>query len=143
MKIIPKKGVENILFGMKCKDVESILGKPSKMLDDEDANKIYLYNQHKLALTFYEDEGFRLGYITIADTATSLFGHKIMACNVADAKKNLADVQKWEFEDFDTFEHHFNEENWLILVVEFNEIVKIEIGALIVNDQFVWAFKSS
>ena len=46
----------------------------------------------------------------------------------------------WEKEDFDLAENYFNEDNWLILVSEFNEIVKIELGCIIKNDQFDWKF---
>ena len=141
MNIYPKKGIDKVLFGMKTKTVENILGKPNKQFKDEDNNTIYLYDNAKLSLTFYEEEDFRLGYMTITHAETTLFEKLIIGMNVADAKKSIATSQKWEIEDFDSFEHHFNEDNWTILVSEFNEITKIEIGAIIQNDEFVWASK--
>lgn len=141
MNIYPKKGIDKLLFGMKPKTIESILGKPNKQFTDEDQNTIYLYDKAKLSLTFYEEEAFRLGYITISNAEATLFEKSIIGMNIADAKKSITAIQKWEIEDFDSFEHHFNEDNWTILVSEFNEITKIEIGAIIHNDEFVWASK--
>jgi hypothetical protein len=46
-------------------------------------------------------------------------------------------------EDFDSFENHFNESNWLILQTEFDDVIRVEIGAIIKdNDEFDWKFKS-
>jgi phosphatidylserine decarboxylase len=40
-------------------------------------------------------------------------------------------------------ENHFNEENWLILQSEFGRIVKVEIGAVIKNEEdFDWKFNA-
>jgi hypothetical protein len=142
MKIYPKKGIDDILFGMKAAAVEKILGKPNKQFTDEEANIIFLYDLEKLALTFYEEESFRLGYITIEKPTAVLLNTNIIGEKTSNAKAMLREIKHWEFEDFDSFEHHFNEENWLTLVSEFDEIVRIEIGASIVNDEFVWAFTS-
>ena len=43
-------------------------------------------------------------------------------------------------ENFDLAENYFNEENWLILVSEFNKIVKVELGCIIKDDEFDWKF---
>jgi hypothetical protein len=54
-------------------------------------------------------------------------------------QKGLA---KWEREEFDTLENFFNEPNWIILQAEFDEVVKVEIGAIINDkDEFEWKFK--
>lgn len=141
MEIKLKIGIDKLVFGMKPKDVVGILGLPNKQFLDEDDNKIYQYNQEKLHLTFYEDEDFRLGYIVSASENLKLFNKKIINQNIIEAKKSLeSDGLKFALEDFDTFEHYFNEDNWLILSVEFNEITKVEIGAIINDDEFVWKF---
>ena len=62
MTINLKNGIDQLLFGMKQKDVEAIYGKPNKQFKDEDENVIYLYNEQKFRLTFYEDEDVRVGY---------------------------------------------------------------------------------
>lgn len=141
MEIKLKNGIDELVFGMKPKDVVGILGLPSKQFLDEDENKIYQYNQEKLHLTFYEDEDFRLGYIVCANENLKLRNKKIISQNIFEIQKSLEiDGLKFILEDFDTFEHYFNEDNWLILSVEFNQITKLEIGAIIKDDEFVWKF---
>jgi hypothetical protein len=141
MKINPKNGVDKLLFGMKQKDVISIYGNPDKQFEDDDNNVIFLYNQHKLRLTFYEDEAFKLGYIITSNEEATLLDKKIMGRNVIDVKDELP-FKTWEQEDFDSTENHFNESNWLILQSEYNDIIRIEIGAIINdNDEFDWKFK--
>jgi hypothetical protein len=141
MKINPKNGVDKLLFGMKQKDVIAIYGNPDKQFEDDDSNVIFLYNQHKLRLTFYEDEAFMLGYIITSNQEATLLDKKIMERNVIEVKNELP-FKTWEQEDFDSTENHFNESNWLILQSEYNNIIRIEIGAIINdNDEFDWKFK--
>ena len=141
MKINPKNGVDKLLFGMKQKDVIAIYGNPDKQFEDEDSNLIFLYNQHKLRLTFYEDEAFKLGYIITSNQEATLLDKKIIGRNVIEVKNELP-FKIWEEEDFDSTENHFNESNWLILQSEYNDIIRIEIGAIINdNDEFDWKFK--
>jgi len=142
MKINPKNGVDQLLFGMKQSHVEAIYGKPSKQFKDEDGNVIYLYNTEKLRLTFYEDEAFRLGYIITSNEEAALLDRKVMGKNVTEVKSELP-FKSWEQEDFDSTENHFNESNWLILQSEFDVIIRVEIGAIIKdNDEFDWKFKA-
>ena len=142
MKINPKNGVDKLLFGMKQNHVEAIYGKPTKQFVDDDGNSIYLYFNQKLRLTFYEDEAFRLGYIITSNTEATLLDKKVIGKNVADLKSELPFIS-WEQENFDSTENHFNESNWLILQSEFGIIIRVEIGAIIKdNDEFDWKFKA-
>jgi hypothetical protein len=142
MKINPKNGVDQLLFGMKQNHVEAIYGKPSKQFKDEDGNVIYLYNNQKLRLTFYEDESFRLGYIITSNTEAAILDIKVIGENVGQVKNELP-FKNWEEEDFDSTENHFNESNWLILQSEFSDIIRVEIGAIIKDsDEFDWKFKA-
>jgi len=137
-----KNGVDKLLFGMKQKDVESLYGKPTKQYKDEDGNVICLYNQQKLSLTFYEDEDFRLGYIICSHPDTSILDKKVIGRNI-EVVKNELPFKSWTKEDFDTTENHFNESNWLILQSEYNDVIRVEIGAIINDkDEFDWKFKS-
>jgi hypothetical protein len=141
MKINPKNGIDQLLFGMKQKDVEALYGKPNKQFEDEDNNVIYLYNAEKLRLTFYEDEDYRLGYMITSNPNATLLDKKVMERNVKEVKQELP-FSTWEEEDFDSTENHFNESNWLILQSEFEVIIRIEIGAIINDkDEFDWKFK--
>jgi hypothetical protein len=141
MIINPKNGVDQLLFGMKQNHVEALYGKPSKQFKDDDGNVIYLYNEQKLRLTFYEDEAFRLGYIITSNNESTLLGKAVMRKNVAEIKAELP-FKTWEQEDFDSTENHFNESNWLILQSEYDSIIRVEIGAIIKDsDEFDWKFK--
>lgn len=126
---------------MKQKDVEMLYGKPDKKFEDEDGNQIYLYNDKKLRLTFYADEDFKLGYIISSNPEITILDKKIIGRNVDEIKNDLP-FKSWEVETFDSTENHFNESNWLILQTEYNEVIRVEIGAIIKdNDEFDWKFK--
>lgn len=143
MKINTKNGIEKLLFGMKQNDVAAIYGKPDKNYKDEDDNIIFAYNALKMRLTFYQEEEFKLGYIVASSPELTLFENKIIGKNISDAKKDLASkgIVKFTQEDFDTYENYFNEDNWIILQTEFDEVVKFEIGAIINDkDEFDWKF---
>lgn len=145
MKINLKSGIDKLLFGMKEKDVTAVLGKPDKNYKDEDDNLIFVYNAHKIRMTFYAEEDFKLGYIVASSGALEVFGYKLIGRNIKEVKKDLATKQITKFtqEEFDTFENYFNEENWIILQTEFNEVVKVEVGAIINSkDEFDWKFPS-
>jgi hypothetical protein len=136
-----KNGIDKILFGMKQKDVESVLGKPNKKFNDEDRNVIYLYYDKKLRLTFYADEDLKLGYIISSNPKITLLNSLIIGKDIDYLKSELP-FKSWEIEDFDSVENHFNESNWLILQTEYNEVIRVEIGAIIKdNDEFDWKFK--
>lgn len=136
-----KHGVDKLLFGMKQKDVEALYGKPNKQFNDEDGNVICLYNELKCSLTFYEDEDFRLGYIICSHPDATILDRKIIGKNVDEVKAELP-FKSWGKDDIDITENHFNESNWLILQSEYNDITRVELGAIIKdNDEFDWKFK--
>lgn len=141
MILNPKNGIDKLLFGMQQKDVEAIYGKPSKEFKDDDENIIYLYNAEKLRLTFYEDENFKLGYIISSNPELLLLDKKVISRNCIELKSELP-FKSWEVEDFDSTENHFNESNWLTLQSEFGIVIRVEIGAIINdNDELEWKFK--
>jgi hypothetical protein len=143
MKINLKNGIDKLIFGMKQNDVTAIYGKPDRNYKDEDDNVIFAYNTLKMRLTFYKDEEFKLGYIVASSSDLDLFGNKVIGKKISEVKNDLAQkgLTKFTQEDFDTFENYFNEENWIILQTEFDEVVKFEIGAIINDkDEFDWKF---
>ena len=143
MKINLKNGIDKLLFGMKQSDVTAIYGKPDRNYKDEDDNVIFSYNKLKMRLTFYQEEELRLGYIVASSSDLELFGKKVIGKKIGDIKKDLAanGITKFTQEEFDTFENYFNEDNWIILQTEFDEVVKFEIGAIInQKDEFDWKF---
>ena len=143
MKINLKNGIEKLIFGMKQSDVTAIYGKPDRNYKDEDDNIIFAYNAQKMRLTFYKEEEFKLGYIVASSSDLELFGNTVIGRKIEDVKKELLlkGLKTFTQEDFDTFENYFNEENWIILQTEFDEVVKFEIGAIINDkDEFDWKF---
>lgn len=141
MILNPKNGIDKLLFGMQQKDVEAIYGKPDKEFKDDEENIIYLYNKEKLRLTFYEDENFKLGYIISSNPELLLLDKKVIGRNCIELKTELP-FKSWEVEDFDSTENHFNESNWLTLQSEFGQVIRVEIGAIINdNDELEWKFK--
>jgi hypothetical protein len=143
MKINLKIGIEKLIFGMKQSHVTAIYGKPDRNYKDEDDNIIFAYNAQKMRLTFYKEEEFKLGYIVASSSDLELFGNKVIGRKIEDLKKELVlkGLKTFTQEDFDTFENYFNEDNWIILQTEFDEVVKFEIGAIINDkDEFDWKF---
>ena len=134
-----KNGIDKLLFGMKQNDVLKLYSQPDKQFSDDDDNLIFIYFDTKLRLTFYQEEDFRLGYIISSNPNLVVLNHLVIGKKV-DELKNELPFKSWEIENFDSSENHFNESNWLILQVEFNEVVKIEIGAII-NDKDEFDFK--
>jgi hypothetical protein len=145
MQIKPQFGIDQLLFGMKQQHVKAIYGQPDKQFRDEEKNEIYVYNKPQLRLTFYEEEDFRLGYIISSCPDLTIFNNKVIGKTVAEVQNELKKHQfnLWELEEFDLTENHFNENNWLILQSEFGRITKVEIGAIIKNeDDFDWKFNA-
>ncbi len=141
MKVNPKNGIDQLLFGMQQKDVIAIYGSPDKEFEDEEQNIIFLFNKLQLRLTFYQDEAMKLGYMITSNPEVTLLDKKVIGLEVETIKKELP-FKSWEEEDFDSTENHFNESNWLVLQSEFGKIIRVEIGAIINdNDEFEWKFK--
>ena len=141
MQINPKIGIDKLIFGMKQKDVVAIYGNPDKKFTDEDDNIIFIYNDLQLHLNFYEDEDFKLGYIIASNKDLKINENNVIGKKIDDLKVSLPNFKTWEKENFDLAENYFNEDNWIIFVLEFNQIVKVELGCIIHNDEFQWKFK--
>ena len=144
MEIKLKYGIDNLLFGMKEQDVTKILGKPDSSYKDEDENVVFVYNSRKLRLTFYKEEDFRLGYMTTSNPVVKLFNTTLIGKNWSEIypvlEKNK--IKSFESDTAEGIVSYFNEENWLFFHVDYNEIVKIELGAVFKEkeDDFDWKF---
>ena len=144
MEIKLKFGLDQLLFGMKQKDVEAIYGKPDRQYNDDEDHLVYMYNTHKMRLTFYEDEDYKLGYITTTNENITLFGSKIIGENWSTVSKILETkkISKFELEVVDGTDNYFFESNWLFVNVDFEKVFKIELGAIFTSneDEFDWKF---
>lgn len=144
MEIKLKYGIDNLLFGMKEQDVAKILGKPDTQYKDEEENIVFMYNSRKLRLVFYKEEAYRLGYMTTTNPNVKLFTEKVIGKNWSEVypvlEKNK--VKSFETDTSEGMISYFNEENWLFIHVEYNEIFKIELGAVFKGkeDDFDWKF---
>ena len=143
MEIKLKYGIDNLLFGMKEQDVTKILGKPDTQYKDEEENIVFMYNSRKLRLVFYKEEAYRLGYMTTTNPNVKLFTEKVIGKNWSEVypvlEKNK--VKSFETDTSEGMISYFNEENWLFIHVDYNEIVKIEVGAVFSDkDEFDWRF---
>lgn len=144
MEIKLKYGIDNLLFGMKEQDVIKILGKPDSSYKDEDENVVFMYNSRKLRLIFYKEEDFRLGYMTTSNSAVKLFNSFLIGKDWSEVypilEKNK--IKPFEMDVNEGLVSYFNETNWLIFHVDYNEIVKIELGAVFKEneDDFDWKF---
>lgn len=143
MEVKLKYGIGQLLFGMKQKDVEAIYGKPNKQYEDEEENIVYVYNDHKMRLTFYEEEELRLGYITSTNNELQLFETKIIGQPWSEVQNVLRNnkLSDFETEVVDGTENYFFEDNWLFVNVDYDLVFKIELGAVFNNqDEFDWKF---
>ena len=143
MDIKLKYGIDNLLFGMKEQDVTKVLGKPDTQYKDEEENVVFMYNARKLRLIFYKEEDFKLGYITTTNPDVKLVNTLIIGKNWSEVypvlEKNK--VKTFETDTSEGMMSYFNEENWLFIHVDYNEIVKIEVGAVFSDkDEFDWKF---
>jgi len=143
MKIKLKSGIDGLVFGMKEKDVKALYGEPSRQFKDDENNIIYLYNDKKLRLTFYVEEDFKLGYIVASGKNLEVFSEQVIGQQWDALKPKLiaGGIKDFETETFDITDNNFNEANWVIFQVEYDEVVRVELGAAINNkDEFDWKF---
>src|SRR5690606_16815070 len=144
MEIKLKFGIDQLLFGMKQKDVEAIYGKPSTQYVDEEDNIVYVYNQQKMRLTFYDEEEMRLGYIIAQHPELTLFGETFIGKPWIEVQTLLTTnkITRLEAEVIDGTENYFSEENWLFINVDYGQVYKVELGAVFKEkeDDFDWKF---
>ncbi|MBP6313421.1 MAG: hypothetical protein KA408_14195 [Flavobacteriales bacterium] len=140
MELKPTIGIQDIEFGMTKAEVGELLGLPhSSFQDDEEPEHlVHQYDKLKLRLTFFGEEGGKMGYIRCADPDLVLQGQKVIGRPI-ETVKSLYKTGTWEVEKHPYFEAHFNEENWLILHVEYGEVIDIELGVPFKsNDEYDW-----
>lgn len=143
MELHIQNGIDRLLFGMTQKYIEALCGKPNTTFKDDEDNVVYVYNKEKMKLTFYAEEDFRLGYITTSNPELTLFSSKLIheQWDVVNGNLALHKITKFEATDEDGVTMYFNEDNWLLLFVEYNEVVRVELGTVINDkDEFIWKF---
>jgi len=138
MDIRPKIGFDNIKFGMFRKDILEILGNPDRLMTDEyDDNEQKLeWNKLKIRLTFQMDENDRLTYFVSKNPNLNYGGQRLIGVETEIVKNQIFSdlASEWEIGDYELFQTHFNEPNWLTLHSEFGEIHEIEMGVPFKNE---------
>jgi hypothetical protein len=139
MEIRPKKGIGDFSFGMTIEEVVAKLGKPDKIYQDEDDENqlLYQYNKSKLRLTFYQDQDGKLGYIRCSNPKLTYQGKPVISTPIEKVEKEVfgKQVPEWEIEDYDFFVTYVNEEFWIVLNVEYDEVTEVELGVPINEDE--------
>jgi len=77
-------------------------------------------------------------------TISQLFSEKIINKNWKNVEEIVTNkgIKSIEKENFDTVDNYFNESNWMIFQVEYNEVIRFELGAIFNDkDEFEWKFK--
>ncbi len=143
MELKPKEGIDNLEFGLRVNDIERLLGNPDKKWTDVDdeSELLYQYDNLMLRLTFYNSEDGRLGYIRCSNPKLLYEGKNVIAEKLNKVKAQFSGITDnvWEIDDYDSFETHFNEDNWLTLDAEYQRIAGIEIGVPFLNDnEYDW-----
>lgn len=139
MKLLPTIGIDDLLFGMTAQEVALQLGEPSKVFNEEDEPEhlVHQYDTLKLRLTYYGEEGGRLGYIHCAAHNLQVNGKQIIGQPIDMVKQQfqLTSPTDWEVEAYTFFDTHFSEGLWLILNVEYGVVTDVEIGVPFKNDE--------
>ncbi|MEF3078373.1 hypothetical protein [Winogradskyella poriferorum] len=143
MEIKPKIGFDKIKFGMFRNEIIEILGRPDRILTDEyDENEQKLeWNKLKIRLTFQLDENDRLTYLVSKNPNLNYAGQRLIGIETEIAKNKILKelATQWEVENYDFFQTHFHEPNWLTLHSEFGEIDEIEMGVPFKNkNEYDW-----
>jgi len=143
MEIKPKIGFDNIKYGMYRKDIIEILGKPNRVITDEDDKfeERLEWNELKIRLTFQLDKNDKFTYLTSKNENMKFRGKQIIGMDINDAKNILFSkvITEWEIDNYQFFETHFNEHFWLTLHSEFGKVVEFEMGVPFKNEnEYNW-----
>lgn len=137
MRVQFKKGIDNIIFGMSRLDVELVLGKPDREFIDlyNENELISEYTDLKLRITFYLNEGERLGYIRCSHANLKLNGINIIDTKIQEIQEQInANEESWEIVSYDSFSTYFLESVWITLLTEYERVTVIELGAPFKSD---------
>jgi len=135
-------GIDELKFGITKDAAFSLLGNPDKIQIDEDSidEIICDWNSHKLRLTFYKIEDFRLGYIRLKNENLTYRNLKIIGQPLKSVLENVfKGLETWKIEEYTFFSTYFNEEFWLTLHSDYGIVEELEIGVPFKNEsEYDW-----
>lgn len=98
-EIVPGKGIDGLKLGMTESMVKSLLGAPDEQDDfthsDGDEAHSFYYYKWGLDLTFEEDDGYRLSYISVETEKFAIAGKIRVGMNKKEVLNTLIELQ-WE-----------------------------------------------
>lgn len=137
-------GLDNIVFGSTESGVEDILGKPDKVILDneyEENETIFQFNSIKSRLTFYNNHGGKLGYIRSSNPDLHYKNNKLIGIPISEAFEIFDEVPKesWQITEYDFWTEYFYEDCWIVLKCNYSEVSEIELGVPFKNkDEYSW-----
>lgn len=140
-------GIGKLRFGCKESEVKKFLGNPDEIKKDSDSENriIWVFNKEKIRLTFYENEERKLGYIETSNPKLALNEFLLINSNIELVKEKFAKerVIGWEKEAYDSFTTYFNEDFWITLHVEYEEVTSLELGVpFLTEEEYKWPKKT-
>lgn len=134
-------GIGELIFGMHRSQVEKLIGKPDKEAIDDEDEMICQFNSLKSRISFYSNEGGRLGYIRCSSAALTHNGQSIIGEKIDTVLKlfeKATDIS-WEVEEYDSMVVYTNENGWLSLQSEYDVVTQVELGVPFLNDdEYNW-----
>jgi hypothetical protein len=137
-------GLGELKFGMKLPEVEDLLGRfDEHKIDKDDNNKlVYVFNEKKIRLTFYQSEKKRLGYIETSNPSVSFNGIQFFEKNIDFVKREIFgnNIKDWILDEYFSFKSHFNEEYYFSLHSEYEKTTNLELGVPFMNnsEEYKW-----
>jgi len=139
MKLKPKIGIGDLIFGMSPEQVYMLLGKPDReYIDLYDDNHIHLeYYSLQLNLTFDKEEGTKLSSIHTSNEALTYNGLKVLNRRIADVTQGIFKllVKKWDVSAYNLSTCYTEYDYWLTLNVEYDRVKSIELSVSFKNDE--------
>ncbi|MDO5411667.1 MAG: hypothetical protein Q4F21_14690, partial [Lachnospiraceae bacterium] len=126
----------DIPFGLTQEQLIQLLGKPDKIIDDEEIlpEPTYYYNELMTNFQFDPEEDNRLDEIDTSHPEVRLWNEKVIGKTSSEIKQllYLHDIDSFEYEDYETMTYINNEA--IAFGFEFDKVVEIVFWICYEND---------
>ena len=100
MNILPGIGIGSIKYGITELELIANLGKPDKVIEEDEENRELYYAEKNLFFSFCQEDGFRLGMVTISGSGYPIFKKDIFGLSLKSVKvflaKNTSEIPEYE-----------------------------------------------
>ena len=138
MNITHGKGLSDLHFGLKEKDIIQLYGKPDKIVIQESGNRDLYFNQLMIVCKLESEHDYILGWIEVHNPKTTMFDTEIFNMDLSSVLTFLKQKLNEEPEiiDYESFETYYYDKSEVELQVEFGKLKNINFGYLFdINDQ--------